>query len=83
MATKTLSVDEDAYRALVRQRKHQTESFSQIIKRSKCDDGPKRSGALLDRAAGTISEDSLRRLTEAQEDNLPPADKSLDRSSAT
>ncbi len=75
MATKTLSVDEDAYRALVRARKHRTESFSQVIKRAKWEDGPKRCGALLHRAAGQISDTTLQRLIEAQENDLPPVDK--------
>jgi predicted CopG family antitoxin len=60
MATKTLSIDEDPYRALVRARTHRTESFSQVIKWAKWDDGPKRCGGLLNRAAGKISDATLR-----------------------
>lgn len=75
MATKTLSVDEEAYRALVRARRHRGESFSKVIKRAKWDDGPKRCGGLLARAAGCVSDATLQRLTEAQENDLPPADK--------
>jgi predicted CopG family antitoxin len=75
MATKTLSVDEEAYRALVRARKHRRESFSQIIKRAKWDDGPKRCGTILERVTGEISESTLLRLDKAQENNLPPEDK--------
>ena len=75
MATKTLSVDEEAYRALSRARRHRGESFSQIIKRAKWDDGPKRCGDLLARATGAVSEATLQRLAEAQKNDLPPADK--------
>lgn len=75
MATKTLSVDEDAYRALVRARRHRGESFSKVIKRAKWDDGPKRCGDLLARATGLVPDATLDRLTEAQKEDLPPVDK--------
>jgi len=75
MSTKTLSVDEEAYRTLVRARRHRGESFSKVIKRAKWDDGPKRCGDLLARASGTVSDDTLKRLIEAQENDLPPTDK--------
>ncbi len=75
MATKTLSVDEDAYRALVRARKQRGESFSQVIKRARWDDGPKRCGTILDRVTGAISDETLGRLDEAQKNDSLPADK--------
>ncbi len=75
MPTRTLSVDEEAYRALVRARRHHRESFSKVIKRAKWDDGPKRCGGLLARAAGEISDESLAVLDEAQATDAPPADK--------
>lgn len=75
MATKTLSVDEEAYRKLVRARKHARESFSKIIKRAKWDDGPPRCGALLARADGEVSEETLARLEAAQAEDAPPVDK--------
>jgi predicted CopG family antitoxin len=75
MATKTLSVDEEAYRKLVRARKHARESFSKIIKRAKWDDGPPRCGALLARANGEVSEETLARLEAAQAEDAPPVDK--------
>ena len=75
MGTKTLSVDEEAYRALVRARRHRGESFSKVIKRAKWDDGPKRCGNLLARASGTVSEATLAVLVSAQENDLPPEDK--------
>ncbi len=75
MAIKTLSVDEDAYRALVRAKRSKKESFSQVIKRARWEDGPKRCGELLSRATGAISESTLQRLTEAQRNDLPPEDQ--------
>ena len=75
VATKTLSVDEDAYRALTRARRHRRESFSQVIKRASWDDGPKRCGDLLARATGEVSESTLQTLADAQANDLPPADK--------
>jgi predicted CopG family antitoxin len=75
MATKTLSVDEEAYRALVRARKQRGESFSQVIKRAKWEDGPKRCGTILDRVTGTISDEVLQSLDEAQKNDSPPEDK--------
>lgn len=75
MGTKTVSVDEEAYRALVRARRHRGESFSKVIKRAKWDDGQKRCEDLLARASGTVSEETLQRLLEAQENDPPPADK--------
>lgn len=75
MATKTLSVDEEAYRKLVRARKHARESFSKVIKRAKWDDGPPRCGDLLNRASGQISDNALGSLELAQEQDSPPEDK--------
>lgn len=75
MATKTLSVDEEAYRKLVRARKHVRESFSKIIKRAKWDDGPPRCGDLLARADGEVSDETLGRLEDAQAEDAPPVDK--------
>jgi predicted CopG family antitoxin len=78
MATKTLSVDEEAYRRLVRARQHARESFSKVIKRATWDDGPPRCGALLDRASGEISDADLNRLERAQSEDRPPEDKWVD-----
>lgn len=75
MATKTLSVDEEAYRKLVRARKHARESFSKIIKRAKWDDGPPRCGDLLTRAEGEVSDEILARLDKVQAEDVPPVDK--------
>lgn len=75
MATKTLSVDEEAYRRLVRARKHARESFSKIIKRAKWDDGPPRCGDLLNRATGEVSDEALAFLDQAQSGDSTPEDK--------
>lgn len=75
MATKTLSVDEEAYRKLVRARIHARESFSKIIKRAKWDDGPPRCGDLLNRASGEVSDDMLDALDKAQTEDSAPFDK--------
>lgn len=75
MATKTLSVDEEAYRKLVRARLHARESFSKVIKRATWSDGPPRCGDLLKRASGEISEEALTALDTAQTNDAPPSDK--------
>ncbi|MGF1657541.1 MAG: antitoxin VapB family protein [Verrucomicrobiales bacterium] len=75
MATKTLSVDEEAYRALARAKRHRSESFSQVIKRATWPDGPKKCGDLLSRASGVVTDATLRRLLEAQSQDIPPRDK--------
>lgn len=75
MATKTLSIDEEAYRALVRARKDARESFSKVIKRAKWDEGNPRCGDLLRRASGTVPEAVLDALEAAQREDLPPEDR--------
>ncbi len=75
MATKTLSVDEEAYLRLVRARRHARESFSQVIKRASWDQDKKRCGDLLVKASGEVSEATLDRLEAAQQADLPPEDK--------
>jgi predicted CopG family antitoxin len=74
MATKTLSVDEEAYLRLVRAKRDRRESFSTVIKRARWDQGKKRCGDLLARACGTVSADVLDALDRAQAADLPPSD---------
>ncbi|MFA7343871.1 MAG: hypothetical protein WC003_06175 [Terrimicrobiaceae bacterium] len=77
MATKTLSVDEAAYRILTRARREPKESFSQVIKRASWDAGKPRCGDLLARTVGLplMEETALDRLEEAQRKDLPPKSK--------
>lgn len=74
MSTKTLSVDEEAYRILVRAKRHAKESFSKVIKRANWNEGRPRCGDLLARAAGQISDEALDALEAAQKNDLPPSD---------
>lgn len=77
MATKTLSVDEVAYRILSRARRDPKESFSQVIKRASWDAGKPRCRDLLSRTRGLplMSTDALDRLDHAQRNDLPPESK--------
>lgn|GEM_PF-335854 len=77
MATKTLSVDEGAYRILARARKDAKESFSQVIKRASWDTGKPRCGGLLSRTRGLpfMPEAALDTLDDAQRKDLPPESK--------
>ncbi len=74
MATKTLSVDEEAYLRLVRAKRGRRESFSRVIKRARWDQGKKTCGDLLARASGMVSADLLDALDRAQASDLPPSD---------
>lgn len=75
MATKTLSVDEEAYRTLVRAKRHARESFSKVIKRATWNDGSPRCSDLLNRAAGEVSDDALAAMELAQTQDTMPEDK--------
>jgi len=75
MATKTVSIDEEAYERLVRARRHSKESFSKVIHRARWDEGVRRCGDLLTRAHGRMSIDALDLLDEAQSADARPADK--------
>jgi predicted CopG family antitoxin len=74
MATKTLSVDEEAYLRLVRAKQDRRESFSAVIKRARWDRGKKRCGDLLARASGHVPTNVLDALDRAQAEDLPPDD---------
>ncbi len=74
MATKTLSVDEEAYRILARARKAPDESFSKVIKRARWDGGLRRCRDVLSRARGDMDPKVLDRLDRAQKDDRPPDD---------
>lgn len=76
MATKTISVDIDAYERLRRARRTRTESFSSVIKRATWPAPPRTASALLEALASTpeMEDDALRRLSEAQAADRPPED---------
>jgi hypothetical protein len=74
MATKTISVDLEAYEALSRARRSPKESFSQVIRRARWSDGPKSCADLLKALPSmpAAPDEVIRRLEEAQAADLPP-----------
>ncbi len=75
MATKTLSIDEEAYLCLVRARRDRRDSFSKVIKRATWNDGPRRCGGLLARVSGHVPDGILDDLEAAQAADAPPTDR--------
>ena len=76
MATKTISIDLEAYERLRRARRSRTESFSAVIKRALWPTPPRTAGALLDAldAIAPLDDDAIARLERAQRDDAPPED---------
>jgi predicted CopG family antitoxin len=74
MATKTISIDLDAYERLRRARRSRSESFSMVIKRAVWPAPPRTAGALLKASADTVvmDEDVLDRLETIQRGDEPP-----------
>ena len=74
MATKTISVDIEAYGLLSKARTSPKESFSQVIKRAQWPHRAKTCGDLLNALAKVpmASEKVIRRLDKAQAADLPP-----------
>jgi predicted CopG family antitoxin len=76
MATKTLSVDLEAYERLSRARKHPKESFSQVIRRAIWADNTKSGRKILElmTTSEPATEDAIARMDAVQDNDLPPVD---------
>lgn len=76
MATKTISIDLDAYERLRRARRSPEESFSQVIKRAQWPDDSRSAASLLEALDTVPVADSatLDRLEAAQKADNPPED---------
>ncbi len=76
MASKTISIDLDAYERLRRARQARDESFSMVIKRAVWPEPPRTAGALLDALTALPPVDAavLDRLEQAQQDDRTPED---------
>ena len=76
MATKTISIDLEAYERLRRARKEPNESFSRVIKRAVWEETPCTAGHLLERLGRLppTSLDVIEALDRIQSADLPPED---------
>jgi len=76
MATKTISIDIEAYERLRRARRARSESFSKVIKRAVWPTPPQTAGALLEafEGASILDESVLGKLDQAQSADRPPED---------
>ena len=76
MATKTISIDMEAYEKLTRARLSPKDSFSSVIKRAHWDQKVKTCGDLLAALSSmpVVSEEVLQRLEQAQREDAPPDD---------
>lgn len=76
MATKTISIDLEAYERLRAARRSPDESFSRVIKRAHWRDEVPTAAALLGALAElpAVSDDVLLRLDDAQRSDAPPED---------
>lgn len=76
MATKTISIDMEAYEALRRARRSEKDSFSQVIKRAKWDAVMPTCGDLLEVMAKmpAVDEKTLRYWEKAQREDAAPDD---------
>jgi predicted CopG family antitoxin len=85
MATKTISVDLDAYERLVRARQHNHESFSQVIKRAHWEEEDHSGAAILAafEKLPPVDERTIRDLEAVQKQDQPPKDKWTKRSRVT
>ncbi len=85
MASKTISIDLEAYERLRRARRARGESFSMVIKRASWPEPPRTAGALLQAIAALppVHESILHLLESAQSDDRAPEDPWLDASRST
>lgn len=76
MATKTITIDLEAYERLRRARLRPDESFSQVIKRGRWEKAKSTAAALLEalRRGPGPSDEVLDRLERNQRGDLPPGD---------
>lgn len=76
MATKTISVDLEAYERLRRARRSPRESFSQVIKRATWPTPPRTCGSFLEalESAPVMDPSGIDRLEAAQAGDAPPGD---------
>jgi predicted CopG family antitoxin len=85
MATKTISVDLEAYERLVRARRNSNESFSQVIKRAQWEEEDHSGAAILAafEKLEPLDAMTIRELESIQKQDQPPKDKWTKRSRAT
>jgi hypothetical protein len=76
MATKTISIDLEAYERLCRARRSRTESFSRVIKRATWEAPAASCASFLGAisALPAMEDEALDRLDAAQELDVPPGD---------
>lgn len=74
MATKTISIDLEAYQRLRHARREPRESFSQVIKRAQWPAPPRTAAALLEalEALPALDTETMGRLDDAQGADMPP-----------
>ena len=78
MATRTVTVKDEAYRRLRAARRYPSESFTQVILRATWPEQTSTAGELLEhlrRSGPTFDEGALDRIEQAKTLDIPPEDK--------